>query len=63
MQARRSCSEEIVPKLDYDHEFTVEISLDGKVALNNRYRMDHDLNTYEFRITEDGTVTSEEAGY
>ena len=55
--------EEIVPKLDYDHEFTVEMSLDGEVMLDNRYRMDHDLDTYGFRITEDGTITSEEFGY
>lgn len=54
---------EIVPKLDYDHEFTVELSLDGEVLLDNRYRMDHGLDTYAFRITEDGTITSEEFGY
>lgn len=55
--------EGFVPKLDYDHHFDVEISVDGDRRLTENYRMEHDLAAYEFRITDDGDVDEVEVGY
>lgn len=55
--------EDFVPKLDYDHRFDVEISVDGNRQLDETYRMDHDLDAYEFRIEEDGDVSEVEVEY
>lgn len=55
--------EGLVPKLDYDHHLDVEIALDGETRLAETYRMEHDLDAYEFQITDDGDVDEVEVGY
>lgn len=59
----RAVFEDFVPKLDYDHEFSVEVSLDGTPAFDEQFRMDHGLDTYEIRVVDDGTIHAERTGY
>ena len=48
--------ENLVPRLDYTHDFAVTMALNGTEVIGERYRMDPDKWTWWFRVTPGGEI-------
>lgn len=58
-EAGRVLFEEVVPRLDYRHEFTVTMALSGSEVFNEQYRMHEEKRTWAFSITPDGDIEAQ----